>query len=227
MFIWLTLKLPHLFSIMKKILLPALLGAALLAAPAAFAQKSVSKSATAAVATYKVQPQLSTLGWEGKAVTHGHNGTMQFTGGDLQVRNDMVTGGMVTVDMKSLKATDITDADNHAKFVGHMSGDDFFGVEKNPTATFKITNIAPIAGAKADADNATITGDMTIKGVTQKVSFPAKVGVKNGVAAATGKATIDRTKFGLKYGSKSFFDSIGDKAINDEFTLTFNVIAKQ
>jgi polyisoprenoid-binding protein YceI len=211
---------------MKKILLPALLGAALLAAPAAFAQKSVSKSAMAAVATYKVQPQLSTLGWEGKAVTHGHNGTMQFTSGDLLVRNNMVTGGTVTVDMKSMKATDITDADNHAKFVGHMSSDDFFGVEKNPTATFKITNIAPIAGAKADADNATITGDMTIKGVTQSVSFPAKVGVKNGVAAATGKATIDRTKFGLKYGSKSFFDSIGDKAINDEFTLTFNVIAK-
>jgi polyisoprenoid-binding protein YceI len=205
---------------MKKILLPALLGAALLAAPAAFAQKSVSKSATAAVATYKVQPQLSTLGWEGKAVTHGHNGTMQFTSGDLLVRNNMVTGGTVTVDMKSMKATDITDAENHAKFVGHMSSDDFFGVEKNPTATFKITNIAPIA------DNATITGDMTIKGVTQSVSFPAKVGVKNGVAAATGKATIDRTKFGLKYGSKSFFDSIGDKAINDEFTLTFNVIAK-
>lgn len=212
---------------MKKILLPAILGAALLAAPAAFAQKAVSKSATAAVATYKVQPQLSTLGWEGKAVTHGHNGTMQFTGGDLQVRNNMVTGGTVTVDMKTMKATDITDAENHAKFVGHMSSDDFFGVEKNPTAVFKITNIAPIAGAKADADNATITGDMTIKGVTQKVSFPAKVGVKNGVAAATGKATIDRTKFGLKYGSKSFFDSIGDKAINDEFTLTFNVIAKQ
>jgi polyisoprenoid-binding protein YceI len=152
---------------------------------------------------------------------------MQFTGGDLQVRNNMVTGGTVTVDMKTMKATDITDADNHAKFVGHMSSDDFFGVEKNPTAVFKITNIAPIAGAKADADNATITGDMTIKGVTQKVSFPAKVGVKNGVAAATGKTTIDRTKFGLKYGSKSFFDSIGDKAINDEFTLTFNVIAKQ
>ncbi|MFD1874704.1 YceI family protein [Hymenobacter bucti] len=212
---------------MKNILFPALLGAALLAAPAAFAQKSVAKTATAAVAAYKVQPQLSTLGWEGKAVTHGHNGTMQFTGGDLQVRNNMVTGGTVTVDMKTMKATDITDAENQAKFVGHMSSGDFFDAPAYPTSVFKIKSVAPIAGAKADADNATITGDMTIKGVTQQISFPAKVGVKNGVAAATGKVTIDRTKFGLKYGSKTFFDSIGDKAINDEFTLTFNVIAKQ
>ena len=211
---------------MKNILFPALLGAALLAAPAAFAQKTAAKSATAAVATYKVQPQLSTLGWEGKPVTHGHNGTMQFTGGDLQVRNNMVTGGTVTVDMKTMKATDITDAENHAKFVGHMSSGDFFDAPAYPTSTFKITSVAPIAGAKADADNATITGDMTIKGVTQKISFPAKVGVKNGVAAVSGKVTIDRTKFGLKYGSKSFFSGIGDKAINDNFDLTFNVVAK-
>ncbi len=108
-----------------------------------------------------------------------------------------------------------------------MSSDDFFGAEKYPTSTFKITSIKPIAGAAADADNSTITGEMTIKGVTQQISFPAKVGVKNGVAAATGKVTIDRTKFGLKYGSKTFFDSIGDKAIYDEFTLAFNIVAKQ
>ncbi len=212
---------------MKKILLPVLLGATLLASPAAFAQKAVSKTVTAAATTYKLQPQLSTLGWDGKAVTHGHNGTIQFTSGDLQVRNNMVVGGTAVVDMKTIKATDITDAENHAKFVGHMSSGDFFDAPTYPTSTFKITSVVPIKGAAADADNATITGDMTIKGVTQSVSFPAKVGVKNGVAAATGKVTIDRTKFGLKYGSKTFFDSIGDKAIYDEFTLASNVIAKQ
>ena len=210
---------------MKKIFLPALLGVTLLAGPAAFAQKATKMTSTAA-ADYKLQPQLSTLGWEGKAVTHGHNGTMQFSGGDLEVKNGMVVGGMATVDMKTLKATDITDQENHAKFVGHMSSDDFFSADKYPTSTFKITSVTPIAGAAANANNATIAGDMTIKGVTNRISFPAKVGVKNGVAAATGKVTIDRTKYGLKYGSKTFFDSIGDKAIYDEFTLDFNVIAK-
>jgi len=213
---------------MKKFLMPVLLGAALMAAaPATFAHVAPSVAVAKAPVTYKLQPQLSTLGWEGKAVTHGHNGTMQFASGDLLVNGSQVVGGTVVVDMKTMKATDITDKDNQAKFVGHMSSDDFFGAEKFPTATFKITSVKPIAGAAANADNATITGDMTIKGVTQQVSFPAKVGVKNGVAAATGKMTIDRTKFGLKYGSKTFFDSIGDKAINDTFDLTFNVVAKQ
>ncbi len=211
---------------MKKILFPALLAmAALSAAPAAYAQTTAV--APKGVATYKLQPQLSTLGWEGKAVTHGHTGTIQFTGGDLLVKKDAVVGGTVTVDMKTIKPTNIPDAESQGKFVGHMSSDDFFGAEKNPTATFKIVSVTPIKGAAATANNATIAGDMTIKGVTNRITFPAKVGVKNGVAAATGKVTIDRTKFGLKYGSKSFFDSIGDKAINDEFTLDFNVLAKQ
>jgi polyisoprenoid-binding protein YceI len=213
---------------MKKFLLPALFAVAVLgAAPAASAQKNNSEKMATNAPAYAVQPQLSTLGWEGKAVTHGHNGTMNFTSGELLVKGNAIVGGTVTVDMKSMKATDIKDADSQGKFVGHMSSDDFFGVATYPTSTFKIVSVAPIKGAAKDADNATITGDMTIKGVTQRISFPAKVGVKGELASATGKVTIDRTKFGLKYGSKSFFDSIGDKAINDTFDLTFNVIAKK
>jgi len=212
---------------MKNFLLPALFVAAVFGgAPVASAQKMNSAKMATNAPAYKLQPQLSTLGWAGKAVTHGHEGTMNFTDGELLVKGNAIVGGTVTVDMKSMKATDIKDAESQGKFVGHMSSDDFFGVEKNPTSTFKIVSVAPIKGAAKDADNATITGDMTIKGVTQRLSFPAKVGVKDGVAAATGKVTIDRTKFGLKYGSKTFFDSIGDKAIYDNFDLTFNVIAK-
>jgi polyisoprenoid-binding protein YceI len=200
---------------MKKFLLPAL-----------FAIATIGATSVADPA-YKLQPQLSTLGWEGKAVTHGHNGTMNFSSGELLVKGSSIVGGTVTVDMKTMKATDIKDAESQGKFVGHMSSDDFFGVEKFPTSTFKIASVTPIKGAAKDADNVTIAGDLTIKGVTQRISFPAKAGVKDGVAAATGKVTIDRTKFGLKYGSKSFFESIGDKAIYDTFDLTFNVIAKK
>ncbi|MBF9140681.1 YceI family protein [Hymenobacter properus] len=213
---------------MKKYLLPALFAVAVLgAAPAASAQKNNSAKMATNAPAYAVQPQLSTLGWEGKAVTHGHNGTMNFSSGELLVKGNAIVGGTVTVDMKSMKATDIKDAESHGKFVGHMSSDDFFGVATYPTSTFKIVSVTPIKGAAKDADNATITGDMTIKGVTQRISFPAKVGVKGDLASATGKVTIDRTKFGLKYGSKSFFESIGDKAIYDTFDLTFNVIAKK
>jgi len=214
---------------MKKVALSALLAATLLSvssfAGVPDAPQPATRTSKVADKVYKIQPQLSTLGWDAKAVTHGHNGTAQFNGGELVVRGNKLVGGNVTVDMKSLKATDITDASNNTKFMGHINSDDFFSTEKYGTATFKITQVAPIKGAAADANNATITGNLTIKGITNSISFPAKVGVKGGKAAASGTATVDRTKYNIKYGSKSFFEGIGDKAIYDEFTLSFNVIA--
>jgi polyisoprenoid-binding protein YceI len=87
--------------------------------------------------------------------------------------------------------------------------------------------VTPIAGAAADANNATITGDLTIKGITHPLTFQAKVGVKNGVAAVSGTATVDRTQYNVRFGSKSFFEGIGDQAIYDEFLLGFNIVAKQ
>lgn len=215
---------------MKKIVLSAFVAVTFLSASSFVAAPGpgvkTARTEKAAAKTYKVQPQLSTLGWEGKAVTHGHSGTAQFSAGELVVNGNQLVGGTVTVDMTTVKTTDIKDADSNTKFMGHISSDDFFGTTKYPTATFKITKVAYLKGAAADANNANITGDLTIKGKTNSITFPAKVGVKNGIAAASGTATVDRTKYDIKYGSKSFFEGIGDKAIYDDFTLSFNVIAK-
>ncbi|MBG8552419.1 MULTISPECIES: YceI family protein [Hymenobacter] len=215
---------------MKKLFFPALVAAVLASAPA-FAQKPMAQKTTAgtdnaAATVYKLQPQLSTMGWLAKKVTGQHNGTVQFKDGEMLVRGNKLVGGTFTADMNSLKVVDIKDEGTNGKLVGHLRSDDFFSIEKNPTSTFKITNITPIK-ADAQGNNATITGDLTIKGITKPVTFPAKIGVKNGKASASGVATIDRTQFDIRYGSKSFFESIGDKAIDDTFTLSFNVIANK
>jgi polyisoprenoid-binding protein YceI len=214
---------------MKKVILPALLAVSLLVSPAFAGTPVARKAATShkvADKTYKLQSQLSTLGWTGKKVTGQHNGNVQFKDGTVLVRGNQIVGGMFTVDMNTLKIEDIKDAETNGKLLGHLRSDDFFSIEKNPTSTFKITKVASMK-ADATGNNATITGDLTIKGITKPVSFPAKVGVKAGLASASGTATIDRTKFDIRYGSKSFFEGIGDKAIMDDFTLSFNVIAKQ
>ncbi|MBF9239300.1 YceI family protein [Hymenobacter sp. BT683] len=213
---------------MKKFLLPVLLAAAVLAAPTLAAPAAPLPSKTTskpAPEPYALQPQLSTLGWLAKKVTGQHNGTIQFQSGQVLVKGSQIVGGTFTVDMASMKVEDITSAESNAKLVGHLKSEDFFAVEKNPTATFVITSVKPLKG-DASGNNATITGNLTIKGKTNPLSFPAKIGVKSGIAAASGTATVDRTKYDIRYRSKSFFESIGDKAIDDTFTLTFNVIAK-
>ena len=214
---------------MKKVLLPLLFVATVLSAPVQAATgPGPGKPATtkAATETYQVQPQLSTLGWVGKKVGGQHNGTIALKEGTVQVKGNELVGGTFVADMTSMKNTDLTDADYNGKLMGHLKSEDFFAVDKNPTATFVITSIKPLKGDDATGNNATITGNLTIKGKTNPLSFPAKVGVKNGVAAATGTATIDRTKYDVKYGS-TLFGAAADKAIDDNFTLSFNVIAKK
>jgi len=178
----------------------------------AFAQKDL-----------KVDVKKSTMVWVGKKVTGEHTGNLSIKQGTLKTDGTKLTGGNFTIDMNSITCTDITDAKSNSGLVGHLKNDDFFGVAKFPTANFKITNVSPIAGAAAGAPNYNITGDLTIKGVTQSISFPAVVTVNKKEATAKADVKIDRTKFGIKYGSGSFIDNLGDKAIDNEFLLKLDV----
>lgn len=168
--------------------------------------------------TYTVDVAKSSVTWLGKKVAGSHNGTISLKSGSLAIDGAKLTGGSFVIDMTSIK-----DADGSEKLEGHLKADDFFGAEKFPTATFVITKVA---GSGA---NVTITGNLTIKGTTKPVSFPATVAVNTDgtVSAVAGKITVDRTKYDIKYGSKSFFDSIGDKAIDDNFEIGVKLVAKK
>ena len=176
---------------------------------------------------YVVDPAASDLTWNGKKVGGEHSGNITLQGGELLVAGNEVVGGEFTIDMASITNTDLTDAKYNADLVGHLKSDDFFGVEQHPTANFKINSVSPIANAAAGQPNYNVEGDLTIKGKTNPVSFPATVAVENGVATAKADVIVDRAKYDVKYGSKSFFDNLGDKVIDDNFTVSLDITAKQ
>jgi polyisoprenoid-binding protein YceI len=159
--------------------------------------------------TKNINTTTSTIEWLGKKVTGKHNGTVNFKDGAIVFNGKKVVGGSFTVDMTSLTATDLT-GEYQGKLNGHLKDDDFFGTDKFPTATLVIKKI----GAKS-ANVYNVTADLTIKGITKPVIFDMTL---NGNTAST-TFNVDRTKYDIKYGSKSFFDTIGDKAISDEFEL--------
>jgi polyisoprenoid-binding protein YceI len=177
--------------------------------------------------TYAVVPAESELIWNGKKVAGEHSGTINLQDGELLVAGNDVVGGTLTIDMNSITNTDLTDPEYNGQLVGHLKNDDFFSVDKHPTATFKINAVSPIADAAAGQPNYNVEGDLTIKGITKPVSFPATISVENGVANAKADVKVDRTQYDIRYGSTNFFENLGDKAIDNEFTLSFNVTAKK
>lgn len=161
----------------------------------------------------KINVEKSSINWNAKKVTGEHSGTVNFQEGALIFKNGKVAGGNFTVDMTSLTTTDLS-GDWKAKLDGHLKSNDFFDTDKFKTSTLVFKKIAVKTNGVYS-----VTADLTIKGITNPVSFDLTV--KGNTASSVVK--IDRTKYDIKYGSKSFFESIGDKAINDDFDLTVNL----
>jgi len=167
---------------------------------------------------YKVDVNKSTVAWTAKKVTGQHNGVVTLSSGNLNVSGDQITGGNFVVDMNSIACLDLQ-GEWKDKLIGHLKSDDFFSVANNPTSKLEISKV------RYEGDRAIIDGTLMIKGIAKPISFPASVSKKGNVMVAVATVKIDRTKYDIKYGSKSFFESIGDKAIDDEFELQVNLVA--
>jgi polyisoprenoid-binding protein YceI len=173
-----------------------------------------------------VETAESVMKWKGTKVTGFHEGNIKLKSGELEFAKNNLTGGVFQIDMTSMTVTDITDAKTNKKLVEHLMNDDFFSVPKHPTAQFKISKVEPIRGAKAGQPTHTISGDLTIKGITKATSFPATVTMKDGKFMADAEIKVDRTMFDIRYGSGKFFENLGDKMISDEFTMNVKLAAK-
>ncbi|MDZ4667721.1 MAG: YceI family protein [bacterium] len=177
-------------------------------------------------ATYSIDAAVSTFKWHATKVTGEHSGVAKFSNGSIQTIGNALKTAEINVDMTTIDATDLT-GEYHDKLVNHLKSEDFFSVAKFNTATIKVKSATAIKGNKKDANNYTIVADLTIKGITQEISFPAIVVVNAHQVIVNADINVNRTKFDIRYGSKSFFEGIGDKAISDEFNVKVRVVASK
>jgi polyisoprenoid-binding protein YceI len=175
-----------------------------------------------APATYKVDTSASAIVWTGYKVTGKHTGGVKIKDGSLLMDADKLTGGSFNIDMTSITDTDL-EGEWATKLVGHLKSEDFFGTAKYPTAKFVITRAIP----QDSKGNYKIIGNMTIKETTKEVKFFATISENAGTLTATGKITVDRSEYDIRYGSGSFFDGLGDKTIYDEFDLQVSLTARK
>lgn len=183
----------------------------------AFASFSFVGQPLFAQENFKVDVDNSSLNWKGYKPTGSHTGIITLASGNIVVKNNKLTGGSFVANMSTIK-----DADGRAKLEGHLKSEDFFEIAVFPTSKFEITGIAN------KADKIQITGNMTIKGITKQISFPATLSVnKDMVTLVSETFQINRADFNVKYKSKTFFNDLKDKFVNDEFDFQVNIIAKK
>ena len=170
----------------------------------------------------QIDDEKSSVKWKGTKSTGAyHDGIINVKSSNLQFnKNNQLIGGEIIIDMNSIICTDIKNKESNSYLVKHLKNDDFFATDKFPISLLKIINVNV-----EDNNNYKITADLTIKEQTHPIEFVANIIYNNNVGLASGKIEIDRSKYNIKYKSKSWFPDIGDKFINDKFELFFNLLA--
>ena len=171
---------------------------------------------------YVIDKKESVVTWKGSMVlasAEEHIGYVYVSKGELMIEKNQLVGGTVEIDMHSIE---YKDKEHTNSPVMHLKSPDFFDVIKFPISTFVITKVESVS-----VENIKITGNLNIKGITQAVTFPAKIEVKNGIVNANGKVIIDRTQWGIRYKSGKFYDNLADEAISDDIEFDMKIVAKK
>lgn len=164
----------------------------------------------------------SEIGWSGKSITDVHTGKLKLSKAEIQFKNDKLIGGVFEADMKSITCTDITDTEDNRHFIEHIANEDFFEVNKYPTATFTIEQV------KEHGENRyEVTGKMKIKNKINPLTFIANVAPDANSKRVSALIKIDRTLYGIEYGSKGKPGSEKDWFIFNEFILNVNIVTNK
>lgn len=181
---------------------------------------------------YTVDAKASKIEWTGTKPTGKHTGTIALADGAVFVKDSVLDSGKFNIDMNTITVTDLKAGDGKEDLEAHLKGtaadakeadmDHFFNVKKFPTGSFEITS------AKTENGKTSVEGNLTLKGITKNVKFPAKVTVNGDtVLLESDVFSINRTLWNVNYASKSVFDDLGDKFVNDEIELKVSVTAKK
>ncbi|GGF03612.1 YceI family protein [Flavobacterium limi] len=170
---------------------------------------------------FRIVSSDSSVAWTGRKVTGAHNGTIGIKEGNFILNEGKVKGGTIVIDTASIKILDITDPDTNTQFAGHLASDDFFSIEKFPTAAFDILSVKEVSDSIFYLE-----GNLTIKDITHTTGFEAALENHGNAISLTGKLVIDRTKYDIRFRSGNFFKDLGDTLIYNDFDLDFNITAE-
>ncbi len=185
--------------------------------PAAPAVADNTPAILKGVATLNVDGTASKLMWKGDMLgLYSHEGLITISNGSLNVKDGAITGGTFTIDMNTITPTDNGYDAEHKKedLVGHLSGNDFFDVANNPTATFAISSITGNTGK----------GTLTVRGISNEETIENVVIAAEGTDAVkvTGTVKFDRKKYNVNFDMP-----VKDKVLSNEIVMNVELIAKK
>ena len=168
---------------------------------------------------YQIDKTKSVVRWIGRTPVKFHDGTIDIQEGNFSVDDNGILNGNIIIDMESINCTDLSGGGKKS-LEEHLMNDDFFSVNK-----FKTSKINISSEMKPNNGLMDFKGSLEIKNISNPISFKSSINkTPEGKYTASSKLTFDRSMYNVKYKSKSFFDDLGDKFINDDIEIELEII---
>jgi rhodanese-related sulfurtransferase len=178
--------------------------------------------------SYWIDTEKSTLEWIGRNLNKRHYGSIAVQAGELVIAGGKLSAGTIVLDMTKISNADLQDPGWRDMLIQHLISDDFFAVERYPTASFRLTGWETQAEASPEAPQGIVTGELTIRDVTRIISFPATVAPQvDGSIQALAAFDIDRTLWNVCYGSCRLFEHLGMHLVHDTISLELFIVARE
>ncbi len=177
---------------------------------------------------YDLVESESRISWRGTKPTGEHHGYVNLKSGSVVTENNIIKAGRFVFDMKSIVDEDLEDEEMNAKLTRHLKSEDFFYVEKYPEAVFELTSVEEYPGTLTESNETNmdyeVNGNLTIRGETKNIRFPAKIEMKDDVILiSTPEFSLDRTLWNVNYQSKKVFAELKDKFIHDDMHIKLDL----
>lgn len=197
---------------------------------------------------YELDLSSSVITWIGSRPVKQHNGTIGIKEGFLVSKDSSLVAGEILIDVPSLDIKDLKkDSENYEKLKNHLMSEDFFHADSFPVARFELITFVPydsmikiVDKEEFPSENSpallsefmvkepthSVTGNLTIRGITKSITFPATILFRNNKVYAEAKFNIDRTEWNVKYDDESsVIDKAKDKFIYNTVNVGFSLQA--
>jgi polyisoprenoid-binding protein YceI len=156
-----------------------------------------------------------------------HSGSIKLVDGGFVLQKDSIETGLFYIDMHSIKDLDMSTKEygTAIMILDNTLKDEFFEDKKFPFSAFKLISIKQIENNRYQ-----VSGDFTMHGITNCITFNAQITVENDELIMTSDSIVlDRTDWGVYRMSpqRPYSDEENGWTVPDKIEIKIEIITKR
>jgi hypothetical protein len=168
----------------------------------------------------------STINWTVHRKNGKIQGTLKFSKGNFKLEKGMPVSGDCSIDMNSIKITNIADTTENRQFTDYLKSASFLDTKKYPDAVFSIRGIVPLKTPSKPDVNTTIKSSLTIKDSTLATGLTALTRYYPDSISSISKFSLNGELWNIPLGKINFGKDYKENPFKEDFDVEVYISAR-